>query len=367
MQTDERWMLECFNLAKLGAGSVSPNPLVGAVIVKNGKKISEGYHQLYGGPHAEMNAINQAFLKKKKIVGATLYVNLEPCFHFGKTPPCVDAILEHGISRVVIATQDPNPLVAGKGLRKLKRNGVECSIGILQHDAERLNEKFFTFMNERMPFVALKAAQTSDGFIARPDGTSKWITNDQSRKYVHQLRSEYDAVIVGANTILKDDPELTVRSVKGRNPIRVVIDGKLSLELNKKVFNTKAPTIIYTTKKQSVNERNKINRFEENGIIVVQMDDQKGIIKIKDVVKDLGKRHITSVIVEGGQKLFSAFLNAGVVDKLYLFTAKKKYGVGLKTFDNISKPITLLKLDQMKYGTDILEEFYIRKTEKTSR
>ncbi len=364
---DEFWMARCLHLAKLGAGSVSPNPLVGAVIVKNGKKISEGYHQQYGGPHAEISAINYAVLRKKNIVGATLYVNLEPCFHFGKTPPCVDAILEHGISRVVIATQDPNPLVAGKGLKKLKRNGVECSIGILRHDAERLNEIFFTFINNRMPFVALKVAQTIDGFIARTDGTSKWITNNQSRKYVHQLRSEYDAVIVGANTIVKDDPELTVRSVKGRNPIRIVIDGKLSCEINKKVFNTHAPTIVYTAKKHSVNGRKKINRLEEHGIVVVQLDDQKGIIKIKDIVKDLGKRHIASVIVEGGQKLFSAFLNAGVVDKLYFFTAKKKYGVGLKTFANISKPITLLKFSEKKFGNDILEEFYIRKTEITSQ
>ena len=359
---DEFWMARCLHLAKLGAGSVSPNPLVGAVLVKNGKKLSEGYHRLHGGAHAEINAINQALSKKKKLIGSTLYVNLEPCFHFGKTPPCVDEILKHGIVRIVVATKDPNPLVAGKSIKKLKRNGVECLIGILQHDAERLNEKFFAFIKTGRPFIALKAAQTSDGFIAKTDGTSRWITNNQSRKHVHQLRSEYDAVIVGANTVRIDDPELTVRSINRRNPLRVVIDGKLSVELNRKIFNTKAPTIVYTSNNLTTKEQNKINHLEKKGIVVIQMDNSKGIIKIKDVIKDLGKHQIESVLVEGGQKMFSEFFNSGLVNKVYLFTAKKRYGAGLKTFDNNSKPLTLQKFSRIIFGTDILEEFYIRKT-----
>ncbi len=366
-QIDERWMLKCLNLAKLGAGSVSPNPLVGSVIIKNGKKISEGYHQQYGGPHAEINAINYAISKKNKLAGSTLYVNLEPCYHFGKTPPCVDAILDHGIARVVIGMQDPNPLVAGKSIKKLKKYDVACTIDILKNDAEQLNEKFFWFIKTGMPFVALKAAQTSDGFIAKLDGTSKWITNAQSRKYVHQLRSEYDAVIVGANTILKDDPELTVRSVKGRNPLRVIIDGKLLIDLNKKIFNTKAPTIVYTSKKYLKYDQKKIKEFAKKGIVVVQMDSNKGSIKIKDVLNDLGKRQITSVLVEGGQKLFSEFLNSGAVNKVYLFTAPQKNMTGLKTFENISRPITLVKFSRKRFGTDNLEEFYIPKNGKLLR
>jgi diaminohydroxyphosphoribosylaminopyrimidine deaminase/5-amino-6-(5-phosphoribosylamino)uracil reductase len=360
IKTDEFWMSKCLNLAKLGTGTVSPNPLVGAVIVKNGKQISEGYHQRYGGQHAEINAIRKALLNKKTLSGTTLYVNLEPCFHFGKTPPCVDAILKQRISRVVVATQDPNPLVAGKSLKKLKKNGIKCTDGVLKNDAERLNEKFFTFIKTGLPFVALKAAQTSDGFIAKLDGTSKWITNKQSRNYVHRLRSEYDAILVGANTVIKDDPELTVRNIKGRNPIRVIIDGKLSVDLNKKVFNAKAPTIVYTTKKYSVSGLKKISALEKQGIVVVQMEGKKEILKIKKVISDLGVHQIASVLVEGGQKVFSEFLNASVVDKLYLFTAKKTFGVGLKIFKNNSKPFTLLKNSEKKFGTDVLEEFYLR-------
>lgn len=363
-KTDEFWMNRCLNLAKRGSGFVSPNPLVGSVIVKNGKKISEGYHQLYGGPHAEINAIENALSKKKKIDGATLYVNLEPCFHFGKTPPCVNTVLKYRFSRVAIATKDPNPLVSGKSLKKIKKNGVGCTIGILKNDAEHLNEKYFKFIQTGNSFVALKAAQTSDGFIARIDGTSKWITNSQSRKYVHQLRNEYDAVIVGANTIVKDDPELTVRSVKGRNPIRIIIDGNLSVPHSKKIFQNKAPTIVYTTIKQTVNDLRKIKRLEENGIVVVQISGYKGVLNIKKILKDLSDHQITSVLVEGGQKLFSEFLNANVVDKVYLFTSKKKYGSGLKTFQNNSKPVTLLKYSQKTFGTDVLEEFYIPKNGK---
>jgi diaminohydroxyphosphoribosylaminopyrimidine deaminase/5-amino-6-(5-phosphoribosylamino)uracil reductase len=361
-QADEFWMSKCLNLAKRGAGFVSPNPLVGAVIVRNGKKISEGYHEQYGGPHAEVNAINQAVAKKKSLAGATLYVNLEPCFHFGKTPPCVDAVLKHGISRVVIATKDPNPLVAGKSIQKLKKNGVTCSVGILKDEATHLNEKFFSFIKKNIPFIALKAAQTKDGFIAKPDGKSKWITNTQSRKYVHQLRNEYDAVLVGANTVLRDNPELTVRAIKGRNPIRVIVDGKLSVSSTANVLNSKALTIVYTSKKKSSVFRKKIKTIENKGIVVVQMDTKDGSINVKDIINDLGKRQIASILVEGGQQIYSSFLNAGVVDKIYLFTAKKKFGNGLKTFANNSKRITVVKYSQKKFGTDVLEELYVKRS-----
>ena len=360
-RSDEFWMARCITLAKRGAGYVSPNPMVGAVIVKNGVIISKGYHHHFGGPHAEVNAINQALKLRKNLAGTTLYVNLEPCFHFGNTPPCVDTVLKHGISRVVIATKDPNPLVSGKSLIKLKNNGVKYTIGTLQNDAERLNEKFFSFIKTGMPFVAIKAAQTFDGFIAKADGTSKWITNSRSRKHVHQLRSEYDAVIVGANTVHKDDPKLTVRNIKRRNPLRIIIDDKLSVELNRMIFNSKAPTIIYTSNNLTIKKQNKISHLEKKGIVVVQMKSSNGIIKIVDVLKDLGKHQIISVLIEGGQLMFSEFLNTGLVDKVYLFTAKEKYGTGLKTFDNISKPIILQKRSQIKFGTDIFEEFYVSK------
>jgi len=358
---DEFWMTRCLVLAKRGAGFVSPNPLVGAVIVKDGKKISEGYHQQYGGPHAEVIAINEALKKNKNLNGTTLYVNLEPCYHFGKTPPCVDAVIQYGISRVVIATEDPNPLVAGKSIKKLKKNGVICGVGVLKEEASKLNEKFFKFISKGLPFVALKAAQTSDGFIAQSDGTSKWITNTRSRKYVHQLRSEYDAVIVGANTVQHDNPELTVRALRGRNPIRIVIDGKLSVKTDHKVFNDKAPTILYTTKTNSNISKNKIFDLTKNGVVVVQLNGKKGILKVNEVLNDLGKHHISSVLVEGGQKMYSEFFDSGLVDKVYLFTARKKYGTGLKTFDGNLNPIKLMLLGQRYFGTDLFEEFYLKK------
>lgn len=361
-RSDEFWMQRCLKLAKRGNGYVSPNPMVGAVIVQKGEKIAEGFHSYYGGPHAEINAIHQALKRKRTLVGATLYVNLEPCFHFGKTPPCVDAIIQNGISRVVIAILDPNPLVAGKSIKKLKRKGVHCSIGVLNREAELLNEKFFKFIKTEKPFVSVKAAQTNDGFIANDDGTSKWITNKASRKYVHQLRSEYDAIIVGANTVNIDDPELTVRNVKGRNPLRVVIDGKLSVKVNSKVFNKNAPTIVYTSN-LTAKKSKLISEFESKGVVVVQLKSKDGIIQISDILRDLGKHNISSAFVEGGTKIHSEFLDSGMVDKVYLFTAKIKYGKGIRSFGDISKPLTLKKNNQRYFGSDLLEEYSILKVQ----
>jgi diaminohydroxyphosphoribosylaminopyrimidine deaminase / 5-amino-6-(5-phosphoribosylamino)uracil reductase len=357
--SDEFWMARCIELAKRGAGYVSPNPLVGAVFVKDGKKISEGYHRLFGGHHAEINAINKALKRKRNLAGATLYVNLEPCFHIGKTPPCVDAVIQYGISRVVIATKDPNPLVAGRSIKKLEKNGIKCLVGILEHEAKQMNEKFFKFIKTENPFVALKAAQTSDGFIAQADSSSRWITNSLSREYVHHLRSEYDAVIVGANTVTTDDPELTVRNVKGRNPVRVIIDGRLSVDLSNRIFNNKAPSILYTAKSNSKKIQNKILELDKKGVVVVQLKENDGTLNIKDILRDLGKHQISSVLVEGGSKIYSEFLNSELVDKVYLFTAKKKYGYGLKTFKDNSKTILLKKIKEQYFGTDLLEEFSV--------
>jgi diaminohydroxyphosphoribosylaminopyrimidine deaminase/5-amino-6-(5-phosphoribosylamino)uracil reductase len=212
-------MDRCFRLARKGTGSVSPNPLVGAVLVKNGVKIGEGFHERFGGHHAEINAIRNALARKKEILGSTLYVNLEPCSHHGKTPPCVDAVIRHGIAKVVIGCMDPNPVVAGRGIALLRKNNITVRCGVRGKEAEQLNQAFFKHILTGRPFITLKAAQTSDGYIARLDGTSQWITNHWSRRYVHQLRNENDAVLVGSGTVLQDDPELTVRSVPGRNPV----------------------------------------------------------------------------------------------------------------------------------------------------
>ncbi|MEW6062064.1 MAG: bifunctional diaminohydroxyphosphoribosylaminopyrimidine deaminase/5-amino-6-(5-phosphoribosylamino)uracil reductase RibD, partial [Bacteroidota bacterium] len=307
---DDYWMRRCFALAAKGKGYTSPNPLVGAVIVKDGKKIGEGYHRKYGEHHAEINAINDALSHKFSPNGATLYVNLEPCFHYGKTPPCVDAIIQHQFSRVVVATIDPNPRVNGKSIAKLKKIGIQCTTGVLKEEAVLLNEKFFKFIKTKLPFVALKAAQTADGFIAKNNGSSKWITCKQSRRYVHRLRSEYDAVVVGANTVVADNPFLSVRHIRGRNPVRIVIDGNLRTSAESNVFNSDAPTILYTSTTSAKHHDEKISTLTKKNILVVPLPTVKGRIPIKKILSDLGKRNIASLLVEGGQTMFTEFLNA---------------------------------------------------------
>ena len=356
---DDLYIRRCFELARKGIGKVSPNPLVGAVIVKSGKVLGEGYHERYGGNHAEINAIQNALKNNKDIAGATLYVNLEPCFHFGKTPPCVDAVIRYKISQVVIATKDPNPLVAGKSITKLRKRGIKCRINVLKKDALRLNEIFFKYISSGLPYVAIKAAQTSDGFIARQDGSSKWITNLQSRKYVHRLRNEYDAVIVGANTVIKDDPELTVRHSKGQNPVRVIIDGNFNVPVHRKIFNSDAQTIIYTSIQKSKNILEKIRFLEAQRIIVVQFPSKNGTLSMKKVLIDLSQRKIVSVLIEGGQKIYTAFLKKNLVDKIFLFTSKKKFNNGIKTFGQEVMKVKKQKKNTQSFGSDLLEEIYL--------
>lgn len=359
-RADNRWMKYCFTLAEKGVGKVSPNPLVGAVIVKNGKMIAEGYHQRYGSSHAEVNAIRDAKRKKIDIKGATIYVNLEPCFHFGKTPPCVDEIVKLGFSRVVISTDDPNPLVAGKSIKKLRANGIKVKNGVLAKDGKKLNEKFFKYIRTSVPFVSVKVASTSDGFIARPDGDSHWISNAQSRMIVHQMRNEYDAVLVGATTVINDDPLLTVRTVEGRNPVRVVIDGNFSVPMTSKIFNDDANTIVYVAKRIIRTERKKIAFLHKKGIDIIPMPEHSGKLNIHHILRDLSARGIASVLVEGGQKTLTEFFNARAVDTFHVFKAKKKYGSGIKIFGDLSVSFYKRRVQSKHFGTDHYAEYSIR-------
>ena len=356
---DEFWMRRCIKLAQKGIGNVSPNPLVGSVIVKNGKKIGEGFHRAYGEAHAEINAIKNAEKKDNNFKGATIYINLEPCFHYGHTPPCVNEIIRRRFSRVVIAMNDPNPLVAGKSVRKLLNNKVRCTVGILRKEAEYLNEKFIKYISTGIPFVALKAAQSADGFIAHSDGSSRWITNKQSRANVHRLRNEYDAVLVGANTVMKDDPELTVRLVKGRNPLRVIIDGNFSVQPDRKIFNTKAETMLVTTKTALRKNRTKAKQLKRKKVHIIASVSNSGKLQVKDILDVLGKKKISSVLVEGGSKTYYAFLKEKAADKLYLFTAKRKFGKGIKTFYKSFKKSSWNCRRKRAFGTDTLEELYL--------
>ncbi len=249
--TDEKMMLRCIQLAKKGAGYVSPNPLVGCVITKNNKIIAEGWHKKYGFAHAEVNAINSALRKGIDLKNSVLYVNLEPCSHYSKTPPCVNKIIENKIKKVVIGVKDPYRLVAGRGIKKLKENNIEVIAGVLENECIDLNKFFFKHVKNELPYITVKAAQTLDGKIADEKYKSKWISSAESRKLVHKLRSEYDAVLVGANTVKYDNPKLTVRHVKGRNPYRIVLDRNLKSDLSKNIFtdNCKDKTIVVTSHK----------------------------------------------------------------------------------------------------------------------
>jgi diaminohydroxyphosphoribosylaminopyrimidine deaminase / 5-amino-6-(5-phosphoribosylamino)uracil reductase len=359
---DRKFMQRCLALAVRGRGLVSPNPLVGAVIVKGGRIIGEGYHRRYGGPHAEVNAIRDAERKGKSIEGASIYVSLEPCFHHGNTPPCVDLLLTRKLKRVVVATTDPNPLVNGKSLRKLRRAGIECTTGVLKSEAERLNAPFFTFVKMQRPFIALKTAQTWDGFIAHPDGSSKWITNERSRRHVHTLRASFDAVLVGARTVAADDPMLTVRNVRGRNPLRIIVDGNLSIPSDAAVVQTASdvPTLIYTAKARTKEKKEKIRVIESLGAAVAEMRTGKSRrIPIRDIVKDLAAHHITSVLVEGGSKMYAEFFRSHIVDALYLYSSPAAFGKGIPGVDRLSVPYTRIHRSRTNFGEDILDEYDI--------
>lgn len=312
---DELFMQRAIDLAKLSLGSVSPNPLVGCVIVIENKIIGEGRHEVYGSAHAEVNAV--ASVRDKSLLKeSTVYVNLEPCAHFGKTPPCADMLVSHQVKKVVIANTDPNPLVSGKGIQKLQAAGIEIVTNVLGQKGRELNKRFFTFMERKRPYIILKWAQTVDGFIARENFDSKWISNEHSRKLVHKWRSEEDAVLVGSGTALHDNPALTVRDWLGRNPVRVVIDryGKLPKTLT--LFDGSQKTICYNTVR---------NEAQEN-LVFVKLDGQSFI---EELITDLFKRNIQSVIIEGGSTTLQQFINNGLWDEARTFTAPEKFESGI--------------------------------------
>lgn len=315
MNQDELFMKRAMELALLGVGQVSPNPRVGCVIVRNNIIIGEGWHQKYGEPHAEVNAINsvkdQIILKE-----STVYVNLEPCSHFGKTPPCADLLIRHNVKKVVIANRDNNPLVAGDGIKKLREAGVEVVTGVLEKEGRELNKRFFIMMEKKRPYIILKWAQTSDGFIAHKNYESKWISSEQSRQLVHQWRSEEDGVLVGTRTASHDNPSLTVRDWSGRNPTRIVIDRFLRLEKHLNLFDRKVNTLCY----------NVLKHEEHPNLVLARVDE---VDFIKNLVQDLFKRNIQSLLVEGGALTLQLFLDAGLWDEARVFSSLQTFKEGI--------------------------------------
>ncbi|MGA2622655.1 MAG: bifunctional diaminohydroxyphosphoribosylaminopyrimidine deaminase/5-amino-6-(5-phosphoribosylamino)uracil reductase RibD [Bacteroidota bacterium] len=361
---DEFYMAECLTLAVKGAGYVSPNPMVGAVIVKNGRIIGRGYHQQFGRAHAEVHALKNA---RDRVRGATLYVNLEPCNFYGKTPPCTDAIISSRISRVVVGTIDENPVVAGKGIHRLRRAGIIVTVGVLEDECRKLNESFFKFIRHHTPFVTLKVAQTLDGKIADERGTSKWITNRMSRALVHQMRSRYDAVLVGARTVIVDNPQLTVRKVKGRNPVRIILSKSLEVSPEAKVFSGNGERILFTDPRTAGQHAARRRQLVKRGTEIIDIPaDRNGKFPIPRILESLGRRGISSLLVEGGASTYSAFLHQRCVDKILFFVAPKVLGNGLDAFGEIAsgvlgKEVKFTNVSSWNLDGDILIEAYVKK------
>jgi diaminohydroxyphosphoribosylaminopyrimidine deaminase/5-amino-6-(5-phosphoribosylamino)uracil reductase len=308
-------MLRAIELARNGLGKVSPNPMVGCVIVKNGRIIGEGWHQFFGGPHAEVNAI-KSVTDSKMLEGSDVYVNLEPCAHHGKTPPCADLLVSYKVGRVFIANEDINPLVHGKGIALLEKAGVKVKNDVLSVEGKNLNKRFFNFHEKKRPYVILKWAETADGYMARDNFDAKWISNEYSRQIVHKWRSEEDAIMVGANTVIYDNPKLNVRDWEGRDPIRIILDPDLKCPEKANVLDETQITLIYNTIKSSIGENTRFIKVESKNYL-------------KNVFADLFKSNIQSVLIEGGPTLLNSVIEEGFWDEARIFRSVKTFGSGL--------------------------------------
>jgi diaminohydroxyphosphoribosylaminopyrimidine deaminase/5-amino-6-(5-phosphoribosylamino)uracil reductase len=323
MAIHEIYMQRCLELAALGAGRVSPNPMVGAVIVHDGQVIGEGYHQKYGEAHAEVNAVNMVIASYNNYTDllqkSIIYVSLEPCAHYGKTPPCADLIIKHQIPKAVVGCRDPFAQVDGKGIEKLQAAGIEVIVGVLEKECQWLNRRFFTRVQKQRPYIILKWAQTADGFFAPANGSQRWITGPESRKLVHQWRAEEDAILVGKNTVLADNPQLNVRYAEGKPPKRVVIDRLLELNEQLNVFDQSVETLIFNEIKTDIDGKNKYIALEDFDRFVPQY-----------ILFQLYLQDIQSVIIEGGAYTLKAFIDAGLWDEARIFTGPSVLQNGIK-------------------------------------
>jgi len=338
IKKDNYYMRRALELALLGQGKVAPNPMVGCVVVHQDRIIGEGWHEQYGQAHAEVNAIRQ--VKELEVLAeSTVYVNLEPCAHFGKTPPCADLLVQHRVKRVVVANQDPNPLVAGKGLAKLQAAGIEVSVGILAEEGRVLNKRFFTFMEQQRPYIVLKWAESSDNLIARSNYDSKWISSLLSRQRVHQWRTQEAAIMVGTQTALHDNPQLNARLWEGTQPLRLVIDRFLRLPKHLHLFDQSLPTWCYNTLKE-----------ERQGNLYWKKIAGKNLVA--ELLEDLYQNKIQSLLVEGGAALLSLFIEAGLWDEARVFQAQNTYfgeGIAAPKLQGFLLQSELLETDRLNY------------------
>ena len=330
LMTDRDYMQRAIELARRGEGWVNPNPLVGAVIVKDGRVIAEGWHHKYGELHAERDALRAL---KEPAEGSTIYVTLEPCCHYGKQPPCTLAIMEHGISRVVIGSRDPNPLVAGKGVRMLREHGITVVEDFMREECDALNPVFFHYITTGRPYVKMKYAMTADGKIATKTGASKWITSEEARELVHDWRNACRGIMAGIGTVLADDPLLNCRRPGGRDPVRIICDSRLRIPEDSQICRTaqKYETIVACALSEDADRRPeemraKAERLRQQGVEVWSVPAQDGSVDLKELVKRLGKRGIDSILLEGGGTLNESALRAGIVQEVNAFVAPKIFG-----------------------------------------
>ena len=328
--TDEKFMRRALTLARKGEGSVSPNPLVGAVIVREGRIIGEGWHRCCGENHAEINAIRDA---TETVAGATFYITLEPCSHHGRTPPCAEALIACRPGRVVVGAVDPNPLVSGRGIEALRQSGIETKVGLLEEACRESNRIFFKYIRTGLPYVTLKFAQTLDGRIATASGHSRWISSPPSLRFAHRLRAVHDAILVGAGTVRMDNPELTCRLVRGRNPLRIVVDSGLRLPPDATIFSDGKRTVAAATRRAPAESR---RLLEKKGVEVLEIgEDSAGRVDLRQLLTVLGKRKISSVLVEGGAAVATAFLKGNLVDRLLIILAPKIVGNGVNAVGDL--------------------------------
>lgn len=369
---EEKYMRRAIELAKKGSDHVNPNPLVGAVIVRDGEIIGEGYHECYGQLHAERNAIANAKKRGNSLEGSTIYVTLEPCCHYGKTPPCTEAIIEEKIARVVVGSDDPNPLVSGKGFQMLREKGIEVIPHFLKEECDAMNYVFFHYIRTGTPYVAMKYAMTMDGKIACYTGDSKWVTGEESRAHVQTLRNHYKGIMAGIGTVLADDPMLNCRIEGGRDPIRIIADSHLRIPIDSQLVRTAGQQPLIVACLPDADEE-KAAQLQEKGVEVLRIpgvtteditEEQKEVISLPVLMKELGARKIDGILLEGGGQLNESALQAGIVDRIYCYIAPKIFGGAQAKTPVEGQGLTRAadawqfnRIGMQEFGQDILLEY----------
>lgn len=369
---EEKYMRRAIELAKKGSGHVNPNPLVGAVIVRDGEVIGEGYHECYGQLHAERNAIANAKKRGNSLEGSTIYVTLEPCCHYGKTPPCTEAIIDEKIARVVVGSDDPNPLVSGKGFQMLREKGIEVIPHFLKEECDAMNHVFFHYIRTGTPYVAMKYAMTMDGKIACYTGDSKWVTGEESRAHVQTLRNHYKGIMAGIGTVLADDPMLNCRIEGGRDPIRIIADSHLRIPMDSQLVRTAGQQPLIVACLPDADEE-KAAQLQEKGVEVLRIpgvttaditEEQKEVISLPVLMKELGARKIDGILLEGGGQLNESALQAGIVDRIYCYIAPKIFGGAQAKTPVEGQGLTRAadawqfnRIGMQEFGQDILLEY----------